>query len=156
MIGEAGGDFLCIHVRPTSVLSSLQRRLSELTSSPPLPARVRFLHSAYYDTTYQFYSLRKILAESAIELGATVRAPMKVVSVHADRERPWVTLESGEVVHGDVLVGCDGSLWKDWVTRTAVLDALGEGETCEPSGIQIYAYVSRYLRVADLRIRRIA
>ncbi|KAM5530126.1 hypothetical protein V8D89_016204 [Ganoderma adspersum] len=88
-----------------------------------------------------FFELRKILAETAIELGATIRAPMKVVGVHPDRERPWVTLENGEVVHGDVLVGCDGSAWKGWVTRTAVLDALGEDETCDPWGMQIYAMV---------------
>ena len=87
--------------------------------------------------------LRRILAETAIELGATIRAPMKVASVHPDRERPWVTLENGEVVHGDVLVGCDGSAWKGWVTRTSILDALGEEETCgDPSGMQIYTYVS--------------
>ena len=44
VIGEAGGDFLCIHVRPPSVLSSLQRRLYELTSSPPLPPLPPFPH----------------------------------------------------------------------------------------------------------------
>ena len=78
---------------------------------------------------------------------------MKVVSVHPDRERPWVTLENGEVVHGDVLVGCDGSAWKGWVTRTSVLNALGEEETCgDPSGMQIYTYVS--WTVADFRCVR--
>ena len=66
---------------------------------------------------------------------------MKVASVHPDRERPSVTLENGEVVHGDVLVGCDGSAWKGWVTRTEILKAFGQVDVVESAGIQLYAYV---------------
>ena len=82
------------------------------------------------------------MAEAAVEHGAKIRAPMKVVSVHPDRERPWVTLENGEVVYGDVLVGCDGSAWKDWVTRTSVLKAFGQSDIAEPTGMQVFKYVS--------------
>ena len=65
---------------------------------------------------------------------------MKVVSVHPHRERPWVTLENGELAYADVLVGCDGSAWKDWVTRTSVLKAFGQGDIAEPTGMQIFKY----------------
>ena len=67
---------------------------------------------------------------------------MKVVSVHPHRERPWVTLENGELAYADVLVGCDGSAWKDWVTRTSVLKAFGQGDIAEPTGMQIFKYAS--------------
>ncbi|KAI1784259.1 FAD/NAD-P-binding domain-containing protein [Ganoderma leucocontextum] len=85
-----------------------------------------------------FFELRRILAESAVEHGAKVRTPMKVESVHPHPDRPWITLENGEVVYGDVIVGCDGSAWKDWVTRTAVLKAFGQGDVAEPTGMQFY------------------
>nr|VWO97589.1 Maackiain detoxification [Ganoderma boninense] len=85
-----------------------------------------------------FFELRRILAEAAVENGAQIRAPMKVVSVHPDHERPWVTVENGELVYGDVLVGCDGSSWKGWVTRTAVLNAFGLDDIAEPAVMQIF------------------
>ena len=47
-------------------------------------------------------------------------------------------MENGEVVYGDVLVGCDGSLLKDWVARTTLLQAFGEDEVCERTGMQIH------------------
>ncbi len=82
------------------------------------------------------------MAEAAVEHGAKIRPPMKVVSVHPDRERPWDTLENGEGVYGDVLVGCDGSAWKDWVTRTSVLKAFGQSDIAEPTGMQVFKYMS--------------
>lgn len=51
-------------------------------------------------------------------------------------------MENGEIVYGDVLIGCDGSGWRDWVTRTALLKAFGQDDVCERTGMQIYAYVS--------------
>lgn len=45
-------------------------------------------------------------------------------------------------MYGDVLIGCDGSGWRDWVTRTALLKAFGQDDVCERTGMQIYAYVS--------------
>ncbi|KAM5530125.1 hypothetical protein V8D89_016203 [Ganoderma adspersum] len=86
-----------------------------------------------------YHELRRILAEAAIELGTKIRAPMNVVSVHPHPERPWVTLENGELVYADVLVGCDGSAWKGWVTRTEILKAFGQVDVCESAGIQLYA-----------------
>ncbi len=45
--------------------------------------------------------------ELASELGAKVRYGTRVVSV--DLEAKSVTLENGEVIEGDIIVGADGS-----------------------------------------------
>ncbi|KAI1789958.1 FAD/NAD-P-binding domain-containing protein [Ganoderma leucocontextum] len=98
-----------------------------------------------------FFELRRILAEAAVEHGAKVHPPMKVESVHPHPDRPWITLENGEVVYGDVIVGCDGSSWKDWVTRTAVLKAFGQGEVAEPTGMQFFNVMIPDAGLDDIR-----
>ena len=90
-----------------------------------------------------------------MELGTKIRAPMKVVTVHPHAERPWVTLENGELVYGDVLVGWDGSAWKGWVTRTEILKAFGQVDVVESAGIQLYAYVHSGLASNLWRARRV-
>ncbi|KAI9777405.1 MAG: hypothetical protein M1839_008918 [Geoglossum umbratile] len=52
--------------------------------------------------------LQRILANRAQELGVVVRLSARVVGI--DFDRPSVTLESGEIVTGDAVLGADG-LW---------------------------------------------
>lgn len=49
-----------------------------------------------------------MLYQAALDKGATIRLGCQVVSV--DEQTPSVTLKSGEVVHGDVIIGADGML----------------------------------------------
>ncbi|KAI9767304.1 MAG: hypothetical protein M1840_005713 [Geoglossum simile] len=52
--------------------------------------------------------LQRTLASRAEELGVVVRLSARAVDI--DFDQPSVTLESGEVIHGDVVLGADG-LW---------------------------------------------
>ncbi|OBZ66109.1 3-hydroxybenzoate 6-hydroxylase 1 [Grifola frondosa] len=68
-----------------------------------------FLNETGGDFLLMHYSdLRIVLHDAAAEHGADLRSLSRVVSVNVDPERPSVTLESGEVLYADVLIGADG------------------------------------------------
>lgn len=56
----------------------------------------------------QYGAFRKLLYETALKYGVTVRANSKVTSVNIKPEAPSVTLESGEEIVADVIIGADG------------------------------------------------
>ena len=53
-------------------------------------------------------------------------------------ERPSVTLDSGEVLEADVLVGADGSILETHSCRRAILEALEQDGTPVPLGMSFY------------------
>ena len=86
-----------------------------------------------------------MLAESAQEHGANFIVD-QVTSVQADRERPSLTLSTGEVLTADVIVGADGPVLPGYVCRTAIMEALGQEDVRTPTGLQCFGCVLR-LRV---------
>ena len=80
-------------------------------------------------------------------MGAQVQFDAEVVDV--DPENCQVTLKSGEMLSGDVLVGADGELGP---SRRTVL---GKEVLGTPTGLVMYEYVvfllSRQARIANLR-----
>ncbi|KAL1945600.1 hypothetical protein VTO73DRAFT_1602 [Trametes versicolor] len=85
-----------------------------------------------------YTDLRRILAESAVEHGATLRSGCYVVDVRADPQRPTVTLESGEVLTADVVVGADGSHVGPHCTRRAILKAIDQEDVEKHSGMELF------------------
>ncbi|CDO76682.1 hypothetical protein BN946_scf184677.g2 [Trametes cinnabarina] len=85
-----------------------------------------------------YSDLRRILAESAAEHGATLRAGCQVISIEPDQERPYVTLATGEVVSGDVVIGADGCHVPPYHTRRIILEALGQEDRETPTGMQLF------------------
>ncbi|KAF8872574.1 hypothetical protein BD779DRAFT_331964 [Infundibulicybe gibba] len=75
--------------------------------------------------------LRRLLYDTAISYGAEIRLGKQVVDV--DPYSRAVTLGSGEVVHGDVIVGADG---KHGLTRRMLLD---EPEDHTPGDTNLYS-----------------
>ncbi|KAI0780295.1 hypothetical protein C8Q74DRAFT_1416832 [Fomes fomentarius] len=122
MMEEIGGDFLLVHVRCGFSIIVFA-----------LPLSSTFAHAV------QYTHLRETLAEFAEELGATIRhgPEAEVVSVHADPQRPSVTLKSGEIVYADVVVGADGNYWSG-CTRRELMDVLEQEDEHEPTGIAVY------------------
>ena len=49
-----------------------------------------------------------MLYETAVKDGAKIRCKAKVVSADLNEERPSITLEDGEKVEADIIVGADG------------------------------------------------
>lgn len=70
---------------------------------------LRFSRALLYAHSYprQYSDLHKLLYNTATSFGAKVRFGAEVVSVNPDA--PSVTLQSGEVLTADVLVGADGT-----------------------------------------------
>ena len=101
VLEETGGDFLCMHVR-------FVRSFLIHISAPPRVSR-------YLADCAQYSDLRRILADSAKEHGASFIVD-RAVSVKADRERPTVTLSSGTVLTADVVVGADGPVLEGCTT----------------------------------------
>ncbi|KAI0780336.1 FAD/NAD(P)-binding domain-containing protein [Fomes fomentarius] len=85
-----------------------------------------------------YSDFRRILAESAREHGAILRTDAKVVGILADPERPSVTLESGEVVTGDVVIGADGNFMPNRTSRQHLLHGLGQDAVEVPTGLQFF------------------
>ncbi|THH13127.1 hypothetical protein EW146_g7059 [Bondarzewia mesenterica] len=75
-------------------------------------------------------SLHRMLYETALELGARIRTRAEVVSV--DVEGRSVTLTTGEVIQGDVIVGADGA--KGLCRETVV----GPNDPSKPTGLMMF------------------
>ena len=99
-------------------------------SAPPRVSR-------YLADCAQYSDLRRILADSAKEHGASFIVD-RAVSVKADRERPTVTLSSGTVLTADVVVGADGPVLEGYVCRDAIMEAIGQEDVFKPSGLQLF------------------
>ncbi|OCH90236.1 FAD/NAD-P-binding domain-containing protein, partial [Obba rivulosa] len=65
-----------------------------------------------------YADVRKMLYDAAVELGTKIRTSAKISSVSLDISKPSVTLESGDVIEADIIVGADGH---SGPTRAAVL-----------------------------------
>ncbi|KAI0708159.1 FAD/NAD(P)-binding domain-containing protein [Cerioporus squamosus] len=85
-----------------------------------------------------YADLRRILAESAREHGATLRTNCLVVDIHPDTERPYLTLSSGEVITADVIIGADGCHVPQYCVRRSIMKALRQPETETPMGMQLF------------------
>ena len=79
-----------------------------------------------------------MLYEAAVSSGAEIRYDANVVKI--DPEERQVTLESGEKISGDVLVGADGEFG---LSRSTVLGENGRGT---PTGLAMYECVFRLER----------
>ncbi|EMD37806.1 hypothetical protein CERSUDRAFT_114460 [Gelatoporia subvermispora B] len=66
-----------------------------------------------------YADLRKLLYDTAVESGAKVRTNAKISSIALDTSKPSVTLESGDVIEADIIVGADGH---SGPTRALILD----------------------------------
>ncbi|TBU22985.1 FAD/NAD(P)-binding domain-containing protein [Dichomitus squalens] len=82
--------------------------------------------------------LRRILAEFAVKHGAVLRPNSQVISVQPDAERPSVTLITGEVLTGDVIIGADGCHVPPYHTRRVVLEATEQEDIEKPMGLQLF------------------
>ncbi|KAI0633896.1 FAD/NAD(P)-binding domain-containing protein [Trametes polyzona] len=85
-----------------------------------------------------YTDLRRVLAECAAEHGAVLRASCHVVDIHADPQRPYVALASGEVLTADVIIGADGSHVGPYRCRRVILKALGQEDVEKPTGMQLF------------------
>ncbi|KAI0737653.1 FAD/NAD-P-binding domain-containing protein [Daedaleopsis nitida] len=97
-----------------------------------------------------YTDLRRILADCAREHGATLRFNEGVTHVQPDRERPSVTLASGERLEADVVVGCDGRVLPGYITRTMMLKTLGQADERTPTGMQVF-----HLLIPDEEMNRL-
>ena len=96
----------------------------------------------------QYSDLRRILAESAKEHGATLRFNTSVASVHPDRKRPAVTLTNGERLEADVVLGADGCVLPGFITRSAVMEAIKQEDDTVPSGTQVFQCVLSFVLIS--------
>ncbi|KAK5164120.1 uncharacterized protein LTR77_010211 [Saxophila tyrrhenica] len=92
--------------------------------------------------------VQRALASRAAELGVTVRLAAKVADI--DFELPAVTLESGEQLHADLVVGADG-LWSR--CRAKYLSIIGREDQPLPTGDLVYRIVLRLEDVHDKELR---
>ncbi|KAI0818461.1 FAD/NAD-P-binding domain-containing protein [Trametes gibbosa] len=83
-------------------------------------------------------ALRRILAQSATEHGATLRTSCDALKIQADRKRPSVTLASGEVLSADVVICADGCYLGPYCGRPMMLKALGQADVAEPTGVTLF------------------
>ncbi|KIW98290.1 uncharacterized protein Z519_01874 [Cladophialophora bantiana CBS 173.52] len=73
-----------------------------------------------------------VLLDEAVRLGAKLRLNAEAVDIKASMENPHVVLQTGEIVHADVIIGADG-LW------SAIRDiVLGHSSPPEPTGDLAY------------------
>ncbi|KAH9913455.1 FAD/NAD-P-binding domain-containing protein [Epithele typhae] len=90
------------------------------------------------DTLFMSYAeLRKVLAEYAAEMGVKIIIE-NILSVHPDPVKPSLTLESGDVLIGDAVLGADGYILEGNVCRVAVLNALGQDHKSTWMGMQLF------------------
>lgn len=80
-----------------------------------------------------------MLLETALELGAKVRTNARVSSV--DAEAHTVTLSTGEVLKGDIVIGADGA---KGVCRAEVL---GSNDSVKPTGLMMFKSVYAHIPV---------
>ncbi|KAH9924441.1 uncharacterized protein B0H18DRAFT_1012193 [Fomitopsis serialis] len=80
-----------------------------------------------------YADFRRVLYETAVTSGANLRGDAKVVTVDLSGERPSVTLESGEQVTADVIVGADGT---HSVSRSLMLEP--EEDETRSTGMVLY------------------
>ncbi len=84
----------------------------------------------------QHDDLYDLLYEAAQSSGARIRYGANVVNIDAEAQE--VTLESGDKISGDVLVGADGEFG---LSRSTVIGQDGFGT---PTGLALYEYVPSY------------
>jgi salicylate hydroxylase len=89
--------------------------------------------------------LHGALANRAEELGVVVRLSAR--AVHIDFDQPSVTIESGESISGDVILGADG-LWS--TTRDLFL---GRPTPPKPTGDIAYRIVLRRDEISDAELK---
>lgn len=92
----------------------------------------------------QFSNLRHTLNECARALGVKIQYDVRVMGFKADRTRPSITLDSGEVIEADVVIMCDGHYGPQVLARKSVLDATGQKEEQSFTGMQVHKYVSTF------------
>lgn len=78
---------------------------------------------------------RHLLCQVALAEGATVRSGTQVAYI--DTLRGAITLESGEVIHGDVIIGADGG---SGISRQLLLNETDSLDLPGPSGPQFSMY----------------
>ncbi|KAH9830725.1 uncharacterized protein C8Q71DRAFT_862180 [Rhodofomes roseus] len=78
-----------------------------------------------------YADFRRLLYETAVKSGATIRTNAKVASADLDAESPSVTLECGEKIAADVIVGADGT---HSVSRSLML----EHDEMRPTGMVLH------------------
>ncbi|PCH43508.1 FAD/NAD(P)-binding domain-containing protein [Wolfiporia cocos MD-104 SS10] len=75
-----------------------------------------------------YADFRKFIYDAAIKHGVMVRPRTRVASINVRYERPSVTLESGEEVSADLLIGADG---RRGLSRQLVLQAHAAGRAVQ-------------------------
>ena len=66
--------------------------------------------------------------------------------------RPSLTLNSGEELTADVIIGADGVLVEGNLCRTAVMQAIGQEDEQIPTGLQLFKYVHSSSSCVQTRI----
>lgn len=92
--------------------------------------------------------VQRALVERAKEVGANVRLGAKVVDI--DFDGPALTLEHGEELSADLLVGADG-LWSK--CRECFLRTLGKSDSPLPTGDLAYRIILKLEDVDDPKLR---
>jgi salicylate hydroxylase len=110
LMQETGGDFVLAHV------------ISSVSFS---------YFSAYGNPSYQHSDLRRFLYDHALEAGVKFRANCRVVAIDPKNRR--VTLQSGEVLKADVIIGADG-----WAGCSRKVILQGKREQIVNTGISMY------------------
>lgn len=77
--------------------------------------------------------MRRLLYDTASSYGVKIRMNTRVRDI--DPDTPCVTLDSGEVLYADVIVGADGV---SGLARKMITDDDGDGE---PGALNMYWYI---------------
>jgi hypothetical protein len=85
----------------------------------------------------QYADFHKFLYDTAVKNGVEIRLNCRVGGFD-EEEGEYVTLASGEKVHGDVIVAAAGA--EGCVIRAAMLEEEGLGSACK-SGLRNWKYV---------------
>lgn len=95
--------------------------------------------------------LRRLLYDTALAVGANIRLGSRVRTVNPDAQT--VTLVTGEVLKGDVIVGCDGP---SGVTRQVLLIEQEEDEDEVPINMSMYCTtIPKSLIMKDPRLKEL-
>jgi salicylate hydroxylase len=122
MLEEAGGEFIALYVRA--------------------PCIDRCIASSTCPCLLQHSQLRKMLLETAHELGATTRTNAEVVEIAEDCRS--VRLASGEVIEADIIIGADGS---QGMCRRLVVSQ----DPPKATGVMMFKYVFRPSLLSSFR-----
>jgi len=123
MLEEAGGEFIALYVRAPG----LDRPMTLLTFSCPI----------------QHSHLRRMLLETAHELGAKTRTNAEVVQIAEDCRS--LRLATGEVIEADIIIGADGS---QGMCRRLVVSQ----DPPKATGVTLFKYAFRTLLLPPLRL----